>query len=111
MKNFFDKFTRAVDRLISGSLLKQFLFFFSVAVAVFLLLFFIRVLFFTRFDADSSGKFWDSVFNFINAGGFDNYSGIERWLVLITNLGGMLIFSGILSKSPSTSLDSEKYRL
>ena len=96
MKNFLDRITRAVDRIISGSLLKQFLFFFFIALAAFLLLFLVRELFFEQNDPDPSGKFWNSVFNFINTGGFDDFQGAERWLVLLTNLGGMVIFSGIL---------------
>jgi len=96
MKNIFDKLTRAIDRIISGSLLKQFLFFFFIAVAAFSLLFLLRELLFAQNEAEPSGKFWNSVFNFINTGGFEEFQGLERWLVLLTNLGGMIIFSGIL---------------
>jgi len=96
MKSFFDRLTRRIDRIIAGSLIKQFLFFLSIMVFVFLLIFILRILFNSQEDGSSSGKFWSSIFNFINVEGFDNYSGFERWLVLLTNLGGIVIFSGIL---------------
>ena len=96
MKTIFDKFTRGIDRTISGSLLKQFLFFLFIALFVFALLLSLRAAFFAQEGVPYSGKFWSSLFNFLNVEGFDNYRGFERWLVLFTNLGGIIIFSGVL---------------
>jgi len=96
MKNFLDKLTRAIDRTISGSLLKQFLFFLFITAIVFTLPFALRVIFFSNPDDDAQSKFWNSILNFIDTDGYENMDLFERILVLITNLGGIIIFSGIL---------------
>ena len=95
MKKTLDKLRRAVDRVISGGLGKQLLFFLAVATAVFALLLAARALLYPP-PPDETGdlRFWDMVFNFIDVGGFENSSGFERWLIFLTNLSGMILFGG-----------------
>jgi len=97
MKNFFDKIARIVDRIISGTLKVQFLFFLFIAILVFSIFFFIRLFLFTENqEASYEYTFWDTIFNFMTAGGFENVSGLEKWVILLINLSGLVIFVGVL---------------
>jgi len=97
MKKIFDKLTRAVDRIISGPLLIQFIFFLLLVILVFTLLFVIRVYLIPHEEKVSSeSRFWDTVLNFLDVGGYEDFSVFERWIVLLTNLCGMVIFAGVL---------------
>jgi len=97
MKKIFDKTVRAIDRIISGSLGKQVLFFLLIASAVFIILFAFRIFIFHRqSEVSSDFLFWDTLFNFIEPAGLENLDGFERLLVIIVNLSGMVIFAGVL---------------
>ena len=96
MRKFFDKLFRAVDRVVSGTLGKQLLFFLVITVAVFALQLAARELFFPSSEQTLDRRFWNLVFNFIDVEGFDQLDGLERWLILLTNLSGMVLFAGVL---------------
>jgi hypothetical protein len=98
MKKILDKILRAVDRAVSGTIGKQLLFFLFIAVVVFILLLAVSALFFPAQSPEQTFdfKFWNILFNFIEPGGFENINGFERWLILFTNLSGMVLFVGIL---------------
>ncbi|MCL2181205.1 MAG: hypothetical protein FWB83_08755 [Treponema sp.] len=92
-----DKLTRAIDRIISGSLGKQILFFIFLAAVVFSILFAARMILFPRLpETPADRTFWNTVHNFINSGGFEHLNGNERLLVFLTNIFGMVMFAGIL---------------
>jgi len=96
MKKKLNSFRRTIDRVISGSIGKQLLFFLIITVIVFALEFAARALIFPSTERTLDGQFWDSVFNFIDVGGFEGLNGAERWLMLFINLSGMVIFAGAL---------------
>ena len=98
MKRILDKILRIVDRAVSGTIGKQFLFFLMIAVAVFILLLAVSALFFPAQSPEKAFdfKFWNILSNFIDPNGFENINGFERWLIFITNLCGMVLFAGVL---------------
>ena len=99
MMKTIEKISRTVDRVISGSIGKQLLFFLIIVVAIFAVLLFARVFFFASDwpDATFNDRFWTTVLDFIDAGdAFDQPSNSERVTVLITNLFGMVLFAGVL---------------
>ena len=104
-----DKIIRRVDRIVSGSLGKQIVFFLVIAIVIFVILTAISVAAFSSMspDVDFNERFWNMVLNFIDPGaGFAEYPGnSERILILITNLFGMIIFNGILIALLVTSIN------
>ena len=103
MKNPLKKISRAIDRIISGSLGKQFLFFLAVAAAVFAILLTANVLLFSSSDPEMDFKFrfWNILLNFVDPGmGYEGYeSNAERILIFITNFAGIIVFMGLLIAS------------
>ena len=98
MKKILDKILRIVDRAVSGTIGKQLLFFLMIVAVVFILLLAISTFFFPAQSPEQAFdfKFWNILFNFIEPGGFENINGFERWLILLTNLAGMVLFAGVL---------------
>jgi hypothetical protein len=95
MKNTLRKISRLIDRVMSGTIGEQLLFFSCASVLVFLALFVGSALFFPS-DEPADIRFWHIVFNFIDVGGFEDTHGIGRGLLLLINLFGMVLFGGML---------------
>ena len=115
MKKSFNKISRAIDRIISGTIGKQLLFFLITAIVIFIVLFFVSVFFFSlSIEEDFNSRFWNMLLNYIAPGaGFDYESNLKRLLILITNLFGMVVFNGVLialiTNTIFQRIDSIKY--
>ncbi|GHV80595.1 hypothetical protein AGMMS49944_23860 [Spirochaetia bacterium] len=95
MKRALDKLFRAIDRAISGTVGRQLLFFAGTAIAVFAVLLGVSSLLYPP-EGPFDGRFWTLVINFIDVGGFDETAGVGRVLILITNIFGMVLLTGML---------------
>jgi len=98
MKKTFNKISRAIDRIISGTIGKQLVFFLLIAITIFTVLLTASVLLFSSSSEEGfTSRFWNMLLNFIDPGaGFEYDTNLERFLILITNLSGMVIFNGVL---------------
>jgi hypothetical protein len=95
MKKTLDMLSRAIDRAISGGIGRQLLFFTGTALVVFFALLGLSSLLYPP-EGSFDGRFWTLLINFIDTGGFDETAGVGRVLILITNILGMVLLTGMM---------------
>jgi hypothetical protein len=96
MKRRFDKLFRVIDRIVSGPLKKQILFFLMIVGTLFTVFLIVGIFFFSPLHSGES-RIWNIVVNFIKPEFLPFYPGVlEKVYVLITSLAGMILFNGVL---------------
>jgi hypothetical protein len=90
-----DLISRGVDRTIGGTIGKQLLFFVVVTGFVFIVLLGISFALYPP-EESANARIWNTIFHFMEVGGFEDTAGAGRWLILIVNILGMVLFGGVL---------------
>jgi hypothetical protein len=86
---------RRLDRLISGPIRSQLVFFGCATLAIFLLIFILSVVLYPS-ETSLWGRFWMMVHNFMDVRGYDDTDGVAPFLVFIANIMGVVFFGGLL---------------